>query len=443
MKELFRSIYNKYWGELFFFIYFLLAWHFFLERTLFLDNAFQTFLMLQDNGIEVNADRWPAIIYRIIPFALSKFNVGLLHILLSFSLSYVIVQYLFFAVIQHVLDDKRNALVYIIILSLPVVNGFFWCNSELVLALCLTIFWISLLRAEYYLVSMSIAICLAWVHPLVIFPFSFAIIYLYLEGMKVNIKLCSSIAIFYICYLVKSIFFPNWYDNAKSQSFHIHLKEYVWQDMFGGLGLLQHLDYLFLLIIVFALALLLYKSKFLLSVMLFTFVLFYLLVVDIARGTGPVKLEFYEEINLYVICFFAVLSISHFWQNLSAKYYWAIVGVVTLFCTYRWNITSAFYTQRIEWYNELLTKNDRVILNASQFEQSPLVMEWASAFESLIISSLHGESKSIVITKDMTKFKEALNSGKMLTEFREYPYELLDQRYFKLKAKAYYINDLD
>ena len=156
-------------------------------------------------------------------------------------------------------------------------------------------------------------------------------------------------------------------------------------------------------------------------------------------------LQFYNEINIYVLFITAsIIGLYHIKQSWLGEHRFLISLIALGILSF--NILSKldFYSNRIKWYQTVLEKEDRLICEYKQLGDNPLVLPWASAYESLIISSMYmPHSRSILITARPEKFEQLDKTNFLLTEFREYGYSTLNQHYFKLEKRPYRFKCLD
>ena len=437
------TLLNRYWGELFFFIYLVLASFFYLERTLFLDNAFQTFLAIQDGFIEVNANRWPAVINRVLLLLAVKLSLGLNTVLWFFSINYVLVHFLAFALIRYLCKDKMLSLALIAMLTIPVVHGFFWCNSELILALCFLILWFASIRNNKWWLSFCLSIVLAWIHPLILIPFGFCCLLLLERSSLKNLKYMISASLFFIAFIVKDRFFPNWYDEIKRTEFLANWNSYALSDLDPGISILTNSDPIISLVLIISIGILTYFKKIKTLLIMIISIVPYLIILDIADPQVSNSMRFYNEINLYPVFFICLLALASEFKIGSLRLFPLSMMLMISFAAIRWTITSETYTKRIQWITEFIQDKDRCVVDQSQIDETVMIMTWASAYESLVISSLKGQSRSVLITNEPQKFKVHTGSDTLLTEFREYALKDLNISYFQLPEKPYSYHCLD
>lgn len=441
------SYIKKFWGDFFFTVYLLMALILFKERSLFLDNAFQCFLLIQDATIEVNANRWPAVINRLLPWLCVKLTMGLDVILMSFSASYVLVKYGIFKLLQYLKSPYYILISYILVLSVPVAHGFFWCNSELILCFGFILIWLQSLLSNRYTLAMGFAFFAAWTHPLCIILYGVFHLFYTMQGRLKNIKFHLFSLALPLMYFIKSFGFPNWYDNMKNEEFKEALSLYRFSDSYLALeNIFMHswaiTTFLLLISIV-----LIYKKKWLSLALLTVFGISYSLMLDISTSVHAHNhgLQFYNEINVYVLFIAAsIIGLYQLKQNWLGEHRFLISLIALGILSFNVLSKLDFYSNRIKWYQTVLEKEDRLICDYKQLGDNPLVLPWASAYESLIISSMYmPHSRSILITERPEKFEQYDKTNFLLTEFREYEYSTLNTHYFKLEERPYRFKCLD
>lgn len=440
------SINWVYW--LTFSVFYLSAGIYFAEaRTLFLDNAFQVFRLIQDDAIVINAYRWPAAVYRLAPLIAIRLGLDLGLVLHVFSVSYALVPILGAAYLLLGLRDVRSAFLLITLVSLPLVHGFFWCNSELFLAIQMSVLLWAAISHRRWIISKMLAICLAWTHPLsfilVMFPFFFQLA----DRCRYSFMHYFILVLYSINYLVKSFFFKNWYDTIKQRQLSENLNTInrgILEDM---LDYVLHVDPVLIVTMLLTFLFLVYRRRWTQTILylssIFSLCFIFCLTADTAMAP-----EFYTELNNYLLYFISLYILAREFQQIPSKESkpnsWALILVLILaFSAVRWYRASGFYTQRIDWIEQKVTKYDRHLFIGQLGEGTPLVLPWASAYESLLISSLRGKSGSFTYTDNAEKAQFEGRDDILVTEYRIYSIPDLDRRYFPLTQKPYTLVYLD
>lgn len=431
-------------------IFLCFAIYFYQERTLFLDNAFQVFLMIVDGNIVVNADRWPATIVRFLPFAFIKTQAPLQLVLLSFSLSYWLFHFAIFLMLSYGLKDKTLGLLQLSTATIPLMHSFYWCNSELNLAISVLLLTYAFYKKRHWWTFGILSFVLLWLHPLVFIPYIFLWI---MEGLNrfkkasnfttfKNIEPVLIATGFFLLFVIKRTFFKNWYDTMKSKVFSENLSDYdfINMDFFHALFIDAHV--LFMVVFGLALSYTLYKKMFLKSLFFFLFVCAYLMILDISKSVDRAQ-DFYNEVN-FIIIFFASAYILKDWvKELSQRLQLSLFGVLVLFVTFNWITTARFYTQRMQWIEAMAQRNDRKILSRNSEIDDMLILDWGSAYESIVICSLNGKSKTFIVTDDKAKFIAKGSEELFYGAFKTYPIEKINNSYYFDLETLNYTHKLD
>jgi len=147
--------------------------------------------------------------------------------------------------------------------------------------------------------------------------------------------------------------------------------------------------------------------------------------------------SFYKEVN-YLILFFVATYILKDFIRTRSSYLQASVYVAA-FClvVFKWTHTAVFYSNRISWIDTMAIDNDRRVINLATINNDSIVMPWASAYESILISTLKGRSSTMLVKEDISGFDIEETESKILTEFGEYLLEDVNANYFDLVRKSY------
>ncbi|MDB4438837.1 hypothetical protein N9176_01165 [bacterium] len=439
MNKLFQHI-----GLFSFGIYFIFASVFYQERTLFLDNPFQVFLMIVEGDIAVNAHRWPAVIIRVIPYLLIQLGAPLKIVLLSFSLSYWLFHFVVFNIIRYRLKEQALGLLQVATVTLPIVHSFFWCNSEQNLAISLLVLILALFKQRKLVWTGVMCFVLIWLHPLMFLPFGFVMSFYAVDaflkkeghfGLKTPVLFGLS---FLVMYILKSVYIKNWYDNIKAIKFQHNLSTYDWNVVGVLEPFLVENYFLFPAMVIGALCLLMYKGSFLKAGLWSVFVLAYLVILNISNS-GETSYLFYDEVNYLILFFGAAFILKDFIKARSKIFKRCLFGGAATLVMINWVITAGFYSERISWYNSFVESNDRAIHDFKDADQKMIIMPWASAYESLIISELKGKSSTALISKEIAKYSLDSSEKVFYGEFKTYDLQNVNRRYFSLDVSEYYL----
>ena len=435
-------------GLLVFFVLAVGALVFYKERALLIDNGFQVFLMISDQRMEIMAQRWPALINRLLPFLFIKMEAPLTVVLKVFSLSYVLVQFCIFILLTKTLKTPRLGLLQIVVLIAVTCDGFYWCNSEQILGLSLVILLLAVFENSYITGKREIAILSAlgiiilFTHPLLLIPLTFILVCDQVLKGKINVRKTVFLAIFLVTWFLKKSFLPNWYDSMKSREFNNNLDRYInslWDipslQMFTSDLISKY--YVLLLGLVLILTLCLLRRKYLLLLMTSAGIMLYVLIIHI--GEPSIEFPFYVEINYYglvLVIFYFVFQLFESWS----KYLVPLRVFVVAFAIISFVRISHFsqnWSNRLAWTENQLQETvcDKLLIGESEIPESIKFFTWSFPYESLLIGSLENKDKSIHVLPG--KSLNELNQDTFHTVLRDLPAEYFENVYFTFPQGPY------
>ena len=418
------------------FIYFLFTVFFFVHRSSFLDNPFTLFKLINDGELFVNANRYPAVILQLLPMAGIKLGLPLKVLMFLQSLGYFLFHATIFFLIRNWIKDRAFSWLVLLGMIIPVMHTFFWNNNELFLGLTSLCFWIACMRKGYFVTGLLTALIIAWLHPLLL-----VIVLLITAGSLVtkDVKirtLLPNITTYAISYFIKGRYFPNYYDKSK--------RNQLFENIIAGdiethtiIENFLSLNYwpIFLSVAIAFIVLLKYR-KWLLGLLLVGFSLCYLLLTNLAKIDA--EYVFYSEGNYRVLFFVAgfLLIFSGVLDGIKRLHYLLVPLLIAGFV--RIALVSNFYTERIFWYQELAKSNDRTVFSYGAQTNSKLIQSWASPFESIVLSTIAGESCTIVFTDNISELESEISTNRqMITNKGKFLTYNPANGYFILKDRSY------
>jgi len=427
---------SKHLDWVFILIYLILSIVFFKERTLFIDNAYQIFLFIQEGEVILNANRWPAIIVQLLPLLGVKMGASLSSILLLFSVSYALFHFIVFLLIRVLNKDRSNAVLLVCLLTIPVAHSFYWCNSELISGLSIMVLWLSFYEKKSWIWAGLLAIILPWFHPLLFVCFLFCTTYLFV--IKKDKKIIPHAVLFGGSMLTKKFFFPSWFDTNANQAFKVKLDKFEMSDLSDSLAFLNGDNLPIILCLVLTVAMAFYKKEIWAASLLVSFALLYLFIIGVA--TTNYSLQFYIEVRflcLFFVCLFTLKQISS--NTINGAFQNGAFLVLVALALVRIACTSHVYSERQEKIVALTNKNECQRILYTPKEYGWLKEYWAVPYESLILSSLDSDSKAILFESNLEALTSSKQEAYFLTHFLNYKTEALNKHYFNLACDTYEI----
>lgn len=165
----------------------VMAWFFYLERTVFLDAAFQSFTVITQNKLAIQVNRFGAAVTQVFPLVAARLGWSLEGILRAYSMSFVIYPFVLLLLLTRVFRNGRMALALALFYTLLVSQTFYWIQSELLQGCALVFFFYGIVDACFYkdtrtldhpfrataiyLLMAGLSIVIIFFHPVLFIPF--------------------------------------------------------------------------------------------------------------------------------------------------------------------------------------------------------------------------------------------------------------------------------
>lgn len=432
---------------------------FYKERTLFADIAYQTVLMIQEGGLQVQVFRFGSAIVHILPYIAIQAEMSLEVVLLSYSISFTLLYLGLYLLITRWLKNDYLGLLLVFLFTLTVFDGFYWATSEFQQGLAFTVFFIAFvlhfptLDGVWTKVFAFLMVpTLVFYHPLIFVPFFFFVIFFLLRNNELrNRNIYLTIAFFIIVMVLKHLFAGNWYDSGKFDQFSKALKEYFPNYLSMPVNkkfLINSLKYWYLFPVFFFLVEGWYvmKRKYLLAGLVFITCLGYLALIHI--GSPNATYRFYVEVSYMPLTLFVMTPfVFEMLPKLKSKSIIMLLVGIFAFRLIVIGLNHKPYQERLEWITEKIGEGQVkfpgqqlfVIQNSKELEDR-LIISWGVAYESILLSSMMEEENPacLLILQRGGQYSEELNQDSLLlTTFKQFPFDELNSIYLKFKPDTY------
>ncbi len=448
-----RLYYLSFAGYLFFFIFSVV---FFKERSIFIDIAYHTFLLVKDNTFVPNM-RFGAAATQIYPLLAIRSGLPLDNIILAYSVGFVCYHFLYFVICGLICKRFDFALVILLFNLLITSHTFYWVQSELPQGINFFILLLAIAGTKNtgvakqagFIIVLAGMLVVAFFHPLIIFPVGYAICFFLLaeKGTELINKrvLLAALGAFICFYVIKVLFFKVSYD---AETMDRAVTSSLFDNFFGihaNKHFLQNCKQRYYWIPILTLAIMGwygYKKQWL-KLSLFAFAMVgYTILVNVTHPKGDVP-DFYME-NLYLPLgvFIAFPFVFDLLPVLQKKFTisWVpevVVCLIMLTGCVRILGTHSFYTDRLNWERAFLQANagKKLIIDGSKAPREVLLDIWGTPFEFWLLSTTEGGSTaSVMINNSPNNYKDAYWLKKcFVTTWANYSYSDLPKRYFNFK----------
>lgn len=430
---------------------------------MFIDSSFMLFLILKNGTLAIQNFRFGAAFPQIIALISSKVGVSLKAILLLYSISFVVFSLGIYSAVKYLIKNEKIALSILLFNVLMISATFYWMHSEQIQGTAWLLLFFALqfnnpLKNKYPEINAALSYLLlfivAFVHPIMIFQFSFIAIFLFISkieylGQPSKKELISSSLFFGIVFIIKLVFFKNYYDAGAISN----VKNFI--DLFPNYFTIQSnknflkyviSDYYLVIILLFVNSIIYFKNRNWRKLLLLDFFFIaYLLMVNVSYKNGADK--FYIESHYLSLSLFVIISFVFdvFPLIEMRKGILILLALIIIRLTHIY-ISHIPVTKRLNWERQYLAKTanlpqKKIVTGNEYVPIDTLLMTWSTPYEFWLLSTLEQNStRSIVILENVDALDWALKENKtFITNWGNFKYENLPSKYFIMKDSTSYI----
>ena len=432
---------------------------FWLERTAFLDISFHLFHILKDKYFAIQNYRFGAFITQIPILLCDSLNCSLKAIMRCYSLGFVLYYLIIFVVILFFLKSYEFALLLLFLNTLMVGDTFYWIQSELQQGLALLILYFSFVYSIQYKIRVpkfiiypvlgALLFTIAFMHPLLLFPFLYFSIFLYIDNDRIRPYILGGGLYYFIMVAIKFAFFNTAYESTSLsglKNLYVLFPNYIYLE--SNAQFLKNIPgkYHFLIILLITtLVLYINRHHYLKALIVISFFIGYIMLINISYPKGAD--EFYIE-NMYLplILFVTAPIVLDFYPLLNTKprITALMLAVLVSISLYRIYNTHKIYTARIELLQRFLNRTGgtpKMIISERHFPMDTLMMSWATPYEIWLLSTISSDStRCVMITDNVKSMHHAKNlRWHFVTRWGIYEYSALPKKYFKFRDTLPYM----
>ncbi|MEO1712019.1 MAG: hypothetical protein AAFU60_01670 [Bacteroidota bacterium] len=430
---------------------------FYQERTLFTDAAYQLFQLIQSGEMQPPHQRFGNYLVQIFPWTALKIGASLSTILLAFSISYPIVLWAQWLILWHGFRRPDLAMVQIAGFFFMAFDSPFILQSGLYLSFGF-ILWVFALYLDLKTKRNQIRIWLliiliilvANLHPLSLLVFGVAWAFFWWKEKEwPNPWYWGLLMLFIGAVWANNIYFQSAYEAQKMERTWTYLSEYVyrfWEMPAYEKFLQKCLGPFWIYPVTLSCLSVFYAWRKNVWAVLYLAGSSFVYLLFIHYSSPNTSYPFYAEIGYLPLGFLVALPL--FADNVIQSKLKSLfpVLIIGLFLSKTWMIgqQSVVYAQRLQW---LMTEIERSRQNRQSFTllhrwdtpDAPVLMNWGTPYESLLLSSL-GEEESVTIwITDQVGIWEnpPTEKGVFRSNFEELTTENLNEKFFRLPRQAY------
>ncbi len=434
----------------------ILAFVFYVERTVFLDISFHLFYILKDGSFAIQNSRFGAFFTQLFPLIGSKLGLSLIAIMKLYSVGFILYYFSIFLIVTKVFDSYKLGLTMLLFSTLMVTDTFYWMQSELPQGLAFMILYFALLRWLhkkeeftkwlFYPILGVMIFTIVFFHPLLVFPFLFFSIFLYMQYDYLRDALKGSLLLYLLIFVIKSFLLRSGYDSTAisgMSNFKKLFPDYIFLQS-NKQFLLHIASKYYLLIIVFFGMLFYYfkRRKFYKAILMSVFFIGYLALVNVSYPNGA-DAFYIENLHLPLSIFIAVPFAFDF--RMEKKYFAILIVLMLGIRLVNIGTQHELYTDRLNMLKGYLERTKsftqkKIIISEKYFSKDTLLMSWGSPYEFWLLSTaFEKESRSIMISDNVKNYEwQKGYKDKFLGKWGTFNYSELPPKYFKFRDTTLY-----
>ncbi|MBN9483507.1 MAG: hypothetical protein BGO70_13575 [Bacteroidetes bacterium 43-93] len=434
----------------------ILAIFFYKERIIYADSAFHLFFLIKNGTFEIQAARFGTILTQLLPLIFVKIGAPLKIVVMSYSLNYILNNFICYVLCGSVFKNYRYALILLLFNTMILSDTFYNIQSEIIQGMPMAIALLAYMSAKktvdmkwysYPLLFAGLA-TVAFIHPLAFFIVLFAVMYHLADKSSVaDTKLFFiSFGVFVLLVAIKHFFFSNGYDDQAEGSINnfATLFPHYFNNGATDKFIKYCIDKFYWMPILAAMNVIAYVvtrkwAKLILFVLL-TFA--YLMLVIVTHSDGNMT-DAYAETMYMPLVFMVALPFTYDVLPLMNRYYLAyvVVAAIILLGLLRIYNTHVSYTNRLNCERALLDKypHQKVLFAEGRVRMDDLVFSWSTSFEIWMLAVIeYHYSASILVSGKADQLAAEAQSGTRLfmTEWGAINYADLPKQYFNFKDTA-------
>ncbi len=444
-----ERLYKVFFLFLFIFqIYFAVNFHF--ER-LYADSGYYFFKLINEEKFQIEHTRFVLFFSQFPTFVFLKLNASLKSLVLVYSLTPVIVNFIFATICLLKFKNKQATLILILSQFIGIKHCLFTPQFEYFYGFSFFVLGISKIQfliqqnkfriMDYFILSLLFLISFTS-HPMMIFISLVIIIIMLLNEKKFRKNIIFLNIILFIGYFIIKKLFPSEYETAKFR----FLKDYIsYNEVFNFYyfknGFLYFVKYHFdslILIIVVAFSIKYSKKNLLIFI---SFMLLILSLIWFIQLPGQYENTRYNEQIYFTLSSSILLMFLFFKLKIKNLFILIVLVSVRIFLMLE---NSNLYVKRTEFMKELsnetkLKEGNKFYIANDKWKDKIEIMNWSFPFETLIYSSIYFSKHSTICTEEDYEFnRHKIKDDEFI--FRKWDIiktQSLNKIYFNLKIEAY------
>jgi hypothetical protein len=434
---------------LFWIVYIFLCLHFYLERSTFADNSYYLFEIIQNKRFCIQYDRYFSITTQWLPLLAVKFQMPLKVVLIAHSISPVVLNLIVFLLIRYLSSEKWFSYLYLLSISAFLHDAFFYVNDEMMQATSLLLLIPSVLRSSKLkrwnriVILILLILILQTAHLFLMLGVITILSICFLEKKEKSILL--AIAFVFVIIILKAVIFKSGRDSnsidaifEKMPNLKIMFSSPFVQFSFHAISKYYLIPILLLFVLYSKTSM--QRGTIVISVGSFI-LLYFLLVIYLKNGAINAYMDRYLAVLLFLYCSILIYLST---DKLFILPVYPLIIVLAILFAFGQLFLEKSYTERITYLKTMMKNGPtKQIYLYEKMPENIKKLSWSVPYETLIISSLSPETKTILIKEPFYKIDDLIADNTIFlgAEWTFGRPITLDEKYFPLKKSLYTYQD--
>ena len=444
---------------LFFITYLLLSIVLAEARVLYADSAYYVFRMIELDGFNIEHGRYVGYLTQWLPVLFIKLNLPLKAVITAYSFNVALLYFFGYLYVRCYLKMPFHAIGLILISLVTMHFGYYNICAELIQGCVPTVVGLfhleKIASTEKKLIPIDIfwmaffSVLVFFSHLFLTLAYSFIILLFFLQQRSKQFLIAA--IVFVSIVIMKFLLAKNeGYENSMLDGFD--LNNLNWQKIKSSYiyYFMKHSfnhQLVWIKVLLFSFILYgLFKRKWLVVFMSFSFIigLMTLICLYMPEGNAVAYMDGYlGVIGLTIVVLFLVY-VNKWTQDFNVQ----LIGIVLILASFlgmKRVYDEPLYQDRIAYYKTLFQEmdekgTDKILMKTAEAPWHHLLVAWAIPFETLLLSSSDGNSKTLYVDQGEIDQSKLKNENLFLAEIWD-PYHSIERvngRYFNLPTKQYF-----
>lgn len=429
----------------------LSVWYY-KERTCYGDASYVMMEIFKRKGLFFVHNRYTWVLTYFIPRIMINLGMSFKSVLIAYSANQIVSTFLITLCTLFVTKEIKHGWLFLIAQVFWVHKSFYYFNVECISFMFPIAYFLIIFHCfqknkiiKHILSSLILGIIILFSSPMIILLFLIVNFLLLVMFYKSNVKvIIGTTVLFIVAYLYVKFQMPyTGYEQEKFEILKQNLKNYKHLDQ-AAIAYYFRMFYKpympYILTLIALLLALIYKKKWYVigGGLIALVVSHYILCIYLFQWESNTYMELYYQVVGIIFCILVYYAFS---EDFSSKFYIPVFALLVALSLHRIQQQSVDFTNRTAYLKTLTAdlqtrKVSKAWMLYKDIEWPKLMFDWSMAFETALLSTLYGNTVTIL---GCEKFEKQNTGNEFYARFTDYndQSEIVADDYFNLKREKY------